>query len=196
MSPRSSPPPEHSAQVSDLPRCIPARPQLVLPRLRQRSRCALHVSVGRWLPFGAPLCSGCDPGLSGHLRAALRTRLRGHFARFGRGSARCRVLDDMRPCRSRGDGSFTGTGCVPWSRPMMKWCARVVHAGWHHACTHWRPVAGVPRGRTEFIYRFCKDFWKIAQCETILRTKKAQQSAIPHIRHIHEARTNQTNNNR
>ena len=97
--PRSSSHPEHAAHASDLPRCIPARRQLDWSVARASLIDALHLSVGPRLALRGPLGFGSAPGRFGYLRVALRTRLSGLFARFGRVSERCRVLDAECVCR-------------------------------------------------------------------------------------------------
>ena len=98
ISPRSLPPPEHNAHVPDLPRCIPVRRQLVWSVALATLINAPLLEVGGRLALGAPLGSGSDPGVSGYLRVALRTRVSGSFARFGCRSERCRVLDGVCVC--------------------------------------------------------------------------------------------------
>ena len=112
ISPRSSSPPEHIAHASDVPRCIPARPQLVWCVACKTLRRVPLPSVSSGFALGAPLGSVSAPGLSGHLRAALRTRLSQHFARFGRRSERQRALDDACVCRSCGDAAPRALECI------------------------------------------------------------------------------------
>mmetsp|Transcript_26866 Transcript_26866/g.72052 ORF Transcript_26866/g.72052 Transcript_26866/m.72052 type:complete len:157 (+) Transcript_26866:200-670(+) len=68
--------------------------------------------VGSRLAFSGPSGSANDPGLSGQLRAAKRTRLSEHFARFGHRSERQRALDDVCVCRSCGDAAPRALECV------------------------------------------------------------------------------------
>ena len=119
ISPRSPSHPKHNAHTSDLPHCVPARPQLVWSVDRATLTDALLLSDSPRLALGAPLGSGSAPGVSGCLRVALRTRLSELSAGFGLGSERCRVLNDVCVCRSRGDAPPRGTGMRPVSRPMM-----------------------------------------------------------------------------
>ena len=83
-------------------RCILARPQLVWSVVCATLIDGLLLLVGPGLALGAPLGSGSDLGASGYLRVALRTRLSGIFAHFGRGSERFCALDAVRVCRLRG----------------------------------------------------------------------------------------------
>ena len=80
--------------------------------------------VGRRLALGAPLGSGSDPGVSGYLRVALRMRVSGSCARFGRRGERCRVLDGVCVCRSCGHASSACIGIRPGSRCMLSWDAQ------------------------------------------------------------------------
>lgn len=104
--------PEHDAHVSDLLWRIPACPQLVWPVACATLIHVLLLSIGQRLVLGARVGCGSARGVSGYLRAALRTRLSGLFARFGRGSERCCVLDDVCACRSRGDPAPRALECV------------------------------------------------------------------------------------
>ena len=104
-SPRCSPHHEHTAHVSDLPRCCPARPQLVWSVAHATLIDVLLVSISPWLLRGSPLGYGSGLWVSGYLRVALRTRLSGLFARYGRGSERFCALDAVRVCQSREDAA-------------------------------------------------------------------------------------------
>ena len=73
----------------------------------------LLLLVGPRLALGGPLGFGSAPGFFGCLRVALRTRLSGLFARFGRVRERCRVLDAVCVNRSRGDAAPRAPECVP-----------------------------------------------------------------------------------
>ena len=92
---------------------------------------ALRLSVRPRLALGALLGSDSDLGLSGYLRAALRMRLNGRSARYGRGSERCRMLDGARAYMCRCGSA--GTEMYPGARPMMEWCSQIVHAGSYYA---------------------------------------------------------------
>ena len=124
--PRSSSHPEHAAHASDLPRCIPARRQLDWSVARASLIDALHLSVGPKLALGGPLGFGSAPGRFGYLRVALRTRLSGLFARFGRVSERCRVLDAECVCRSCADVPPRAPECVQERVPNGK----IVRSDW------------------------------------------------------------------
>eukprot|EP00966_Prymnesium_polylepis_P299132 6911828-Prymnesium_polylepis.1 len=151
ISSRSASPPEHIPHVSDLPRCCPARPQLVWSVARATLVDALLVSVSPRLVRGDSLGSDCDPGLSGYLRIALRMRLSALFARYGRRSERCRVIDGVRVCRSCGDAAPRALECIRGSRCMLPSDDQSLHMSWYYHCACVVCMGGASGASTYFI---------------------------------------------
>ena len=168
--PRSSSHPEHAAHASDLPRCIPARRQLDWSVARASLIDALHLSVGPKLALGGPLGFGSAPGRFGYLRVALRTRLSGLFARFGRVSERCRVLDAECVCVDRVLMCLRGhRNASRNASRMVRSCAQTGQAAFYYQYHHVGHVGGVRGTRAEFVLRFCKNLEIQPKMCTVLR---------------------------
>ena len=110
------------------------------------------------LALGGPLGFGSAPGRFGYLRVALRTRLSGLFARFGRVSERCRVLDAECVCVDRVLMCLRGhRNASRNASRMVRSCAQTGQAAFYYQYHHVGHVGGVRGTRAGFVLRFCKN---------------------------------------